>query len=258
MKRLLTTIVFLTFAASGAAAQDAQVVQAFACKLHDGKTMSNVMALADSYREAWPAMGIKDPGGGAFVWTPFREGSPYDYIVGFTNTDLNAMVAGLTSYYGSGRGAGLDAEFAATGECDSLIAFSEQIRQGGGVPDRAGDQPDAIVEVFSCKLNPGSDMGDIAAAEDFWRKQLVSLDSAALKNFEAFRWTPHRGGNGTADFLWVGNSPDLATWAQGETDYLGSKQGQAAEARFAKTSTCVNGLWNGYWIVAPTTGPTAD
>jgi hypothetical protein len=247
----------LAFAASGAYAQDSQIVQAFACNLEDGKTNADVMALADAYRKAWPEMNQQDPMAGAFVWTSFREGSPYDYIVGFLNSDQKTMVAGLESYYASG-GAELDAQFAATGDCDATIMFTEQIRDGGGVPDVAGDGPDAVVETFSCKLNPGSDFGDIEAAEAYWRKQLTEIGSEGHKNFEAFRWTPYRGGTGQSDFFWVGNSPDLATWAQGEMDYLGSKQGQAAEARFAKSSTCVSGMWSGYWIVAPTAGPTAE
>ena len=258
MKRLLTLAVLSIFAASTAFAQESQVVQVFACKLRDGKTMANVTSLADSFREAWPAMNDKDPGAGAFVWTPFREGSPYDYVFGFINTDQKTMVAGLNGYYESGRGAGLDAQFVETGDCDSVIVFSEEIRTGGGIPDKQGNQPDAVVELFSCTINQGFGMADIRAANDFWRKQLAELGSAALSKYEAFLWTPHRGGTGRSDFLWVGNTPDLASWAQGDIDYLGSKQGQAADARFTKVSKCVSSMWAGSWIVAPKAGPTAE
>ena len=64
-------------------------------------------------------------------------------------------------------------------------------------------------------------------------------------------WTPYRGGPGTADFYWIGTYPDLATWVQGETDYVTSKEGAAADARFNDMSQCNSSLWAGYWVYAP-------
>jgi hypothetical protein len=215
------------------------------------------MALADAYRTAWPAFDSPDEGAGAFVWTSFREGSDYDYIIGFINTSMSDMVASLQNYYGSGLGVGLDAQFGALGECDSAIVFSEQIKDGT-IGQTGDDQIDAVVETFACNFKDGSDMEDVEAAEEYWRGQLSDLNSAAVNKFEAYRWTPYRGGNGQVDFMWVGNYPDLATWAQGEEDYMGSKQGQAADERIQKVSTCVSGVWGGYWIVPPAVGPTAE
>lgn len=88
-------------------------MQVFGCKLNPGKSMADVMAPAEAYRSKWSSMKIADKGAGAFVWTSFREGTPYDYIVGFLNTSLKDSVASLESYYGSGVGAGLDAQSAA-------------------------------------------------------------------------------------------------------------------------------------------------
>lgn len=257
MRKLLTVMILTLCAAAGAYAQDSQPVQVFACDLNEGKSVSDVMALAEAYRTAWPSIGITDEGAGAFVWTSFREGTPYDYIVGFINSSLNDAAAGVQSYYGSGLGTGLDAQFQDVGTCDSAIVFSEQIKDGV-ILQTNDDQPDAVVEGFTCNFVDGADMDDIKSAEEYWRKQVADLNSDATNKFEAYRWTPYRGGNGTVDFLWVGNYPDLATWAQGETDYLGSKQGQAADDRLAEVSSCVSGMWMGYWIVAPTAGPTAE
>lgn len=256
MKKLVTATI-LALCASGAYAQDTQPIQIFACKLNHGKTMSNVMALAEAYRSAWPMLNNRDEGAGAFVWTSFREASPYDYIVGFINSSLKDMVAGLQNYYGSGLGAGLDARFTDTGDCISAIVFSEQIKDGV-IGQTADDQPDAVVETFSCNFNDDADMDDVVAAEEYWRNQVADLNSDAVNKFEAYRWTPYRGGTGQADFMWVGNYPDLDTWALGEEAYQASKQGQAADERLQKVSTCISGLWAGYWIVPPAAGPTAE
>jgi hypothetical protein len=256
LRKLLSITVLALYAATGAYAQDSQATQVFACKLKEGQTVENVMSLAEAYRAAWPSMNQEDQGAGAFVWTAFREGTPYDYILGFLNSSLPDMAAGLASYYDSGVGAGLDAQFGETGDCDSAIVLSEQVRNG--VIGNTGDaEADALVEAFSCKINPGADMDDVKAATAFWNKQVAALDSKAVNQYEAYLWTVLRGGNGQADFMWVGNYPDFATWAQGSADYVTSKQGQAAQARFDKVTTCVSGLWSGFWIVPPAAGPTA-
>ncbi len=96
------------------------------------------------------------------------------------------------------------------------------------------------------------------SASDFLNKQIDAIGSAALSQYESYMWTPYRGGTGNWDFLWVGNHSNLSTWAQADTDYYGSKEGQAAEERFQKISTCTNSMWGGYWIVPPAEGPTAE
>jgi len=257
MRKLIYAVILCLGSAAFVHAQEAQPVQVFACKLNEGKNFGSVMDLAEAYRTAWGRMDNPDKNAGAFIWTPFRQGSDYDYIVGFINSSLSDMVAGLKNYYGSGLGAGLDAQFTATGDCISAIMFSEEIKDGT-IGQTADDQPDAMVELFACTLNEGSDMDDVAAAEEFWRKQVADLNSDALNEYEVYRWTPYRGGTGQADFLWVGNYPDIDTWAAGEDAYMGSKQQVAADERFEKVTTCTSGLWNGFWIVPPAAGPTAQ
>lgn len=256
MKILLTIAMLSLIAMFAAATQASQVVQAFACTLNDGKSIDNVWALTDAYIANWSKLDQSDEGAGAFLWTPFRGASDYDYIIGFTNSSLNDMVTGLASYYDSGVGAPLDAQFAETGDCISAIMMSDQIKNGtiGNTADR---ELDAVVELFACTIDKGSDMDDIEAAERYWRDQVADLGSEATNKFEAYRWVPYRGGTGQADFLWVGNYPDFATWAEGETVYQGSKQGKAADARLEKVSTCTSSMWMGYWVVPPPGGPTA-
>jgi hypothetical protein len=53
------------------------------------------------------------------------------------------------------------------------------------------------------------------------------------------------------DFGWIGAYPDMQSYGRGETAYMNSKEGQAAEARFGKVSSCRSALWTGYWVLAP-------
>ena len=253
MNRLITTTFTLLMFAAGAAfaaPPPGQVVQIFGCTLSEGQTQDNVWALADALAANSATQNNPDDAFGMFVWIPYRGATPYDFAFGVLSSDLNAMAAGSMAYQASAGSAAIGARFQTLAGCDSAIMMSDQITEGkiGMTP---GDRvPDAVVETFSCDINDGSDMDDWNGAVKFYQDQVGKIKSAALNQNQAYQWTPFRGGTG-ADIVWVGNSPNLTTWAQGETDYANSAAGQAADDRFAKVSTCTNNLWMGYWLVTP-------
>jgi len=49
----------------------------------------------------------------------------------------------------------------------------------------------------------------------------------------------------------------MVSFGRGMRDYMNAKEGQAADARFEKISTCRSGLWQGYWLLYPQ-APTAE
>jgi hypothetical protein len=253
MKRLITTALTLLVFATGAAfaaPPPGQVVQIFGCTLSDGQTQDDVWALADAFAANAATMNNPDDASGLFLWMPYRGATPYDFAFGVLSGDLNSMAAGSAAYQASDGAAAIGARFQAMDGCDSAIMMSDQISEGK-IGMTAGDRiPDAVVETFSCNINDGSDVDDWNGAVKFYQDQVRKINSAALNQYQAYQWTPFRGGTG-ADIVWVGNSPDLKTWAQGETDYANSAAGQAADDRFAKVSTCTNNLWMGYWLVTP-------
>ncbi len=257
MKKILGAMIIGLCASSGAYAQDQQVLQVFACNFNDGKNLDNLAAWIEDFREFATSGENQDPGAGSFAWLPFRGAAPYDYILGFISSSLNDMATGVQGYYASPQGQALEAQANETADCISGIVMSEQLRNGV-IGNTGDDQLDAVVELFSCTLNRGSDLDDVRSASDFLNKQIDAIGSAALSQYESYLWTPYRGGTGNWDFLWVGNHSNLSTWAQADTDYYGSKEGQAAEERFQKISTCTNSMWGGYWIVPPAEGPTAE
>jgi hypothetical protein len=253
MKTLIATaLAVLAFAATTvqAAPPPGQVVQIFGCTLNEGQTADNVWGMMDALARNSAVTGNPDPAGGLFLWIPFRGATEYDFAFGVLSSDLNSMAAGSTAYAASAGAPEIAARIGAMGDCDSAIMMSDQISEGK-IGMTAGDRiPDAVVETFSCDINDGSDMDDWDSAVKFYQAQVKKINSAGLNQYQAYQWTPFRGGTG-ADVVWVGNSPDLTTWAQGETDYANSAAGAAADERFADVSTCTNNLWMGYWLVVP-------
>jgi len=251
MKFLSVLIGSLFWVVAGAAqAQESSgVLQLFACKLNEGKTAANVWDLLEtlSARVTAPPAGYS-----LFLWTPFRGTFEYDYVWGITSSDLVSMAEGYNGFVSSGSAELMGPRFAEVNErCDSSISLMEDI-QPGAIGNTGDRMPDAVVETFVCTVNAGSTMADVDAAVAFWKAQIPKTGSEALGKYQATLLRPFRGNSGQADFAWIGASPDLTTWARGGMDYLASKDGQAADARFQKVSSCRNAVWNGYWIVPPT------
>lgn len=250
----IALFVMLVVSATIAAAQEAQgpggVVQLFGCTLNEGQTADNVWAAVEALADVPADQANPDPAFGVFVWTPFRGATPYDWVLGVISTDLVSMAEGGEAYAASPRAEANGLRFAALGDCVSVIASSEQLTVGS-IGMTGGDRVrDAVVEVFQCNFENGAGMDDVREAIDFWKEQIAKIDSPATDEYGAFLLTPIRGGTGS-DFLWVGNSPNLKSWAQSTSDYNASPEGRAADARFASISSCLSSMWNGYWIVAP-------
>ncbi len=226
--------------------------QVFACTLRDGKTMDDLWATMESF--ATPEVvstGAGDPGFSIFMWAPFRTAAPYDFVWGVNSSSLVQLGRGLSEYLAGPTTPAIEARFNDTAECIAGIVMSRQTRMGS-IGNTADREVDAIVETLACSLNDNAAPDALDKAVAFWNTQVDKINSPSLKKYGAWLWSPYRGGTGDWDFMWVGAYPDLASWAQGDTDYYGSKEGQAAEARFASTGACPRtSLWFGYWIVAP-------
>jgi hypothetical protein len=253
MKTRITTgfaVLALVAGAAHAEPQPSRVVQAFACNLSDGQTSEDVWALMDALRANAETMDSPDPANGLFLWLPYRGATPYDFLVGVISSDLNAMAAGSMAFQASPGVADIRARFQKMAGCDSGILISDQLSDGK-IGMTGGDRvPDAAVETFRCNFKDGSDMDDWNDAVKFWQEQIPKLNSAAVNEYEAYQWTPLRGGTG-ADVFWVGNSTDLASWAQSTSDYEASEAGREANERFQEVSTCTSQMWMGYWIDTP-------
>lgn len=257
MKQLgVMFVALLGVAALDAAAQTAPptaaITNAFACKLKEGKSYDNVWASLEALanmKVSWRAG--PDPAGSVFLWTPFRTASDYDYIWGYNSTDLNRMGQDLEDYMASPGAEAMEARLADTGDCVSLIAQSRVLRVGtlSNTADRVAD---AVVETFACSYKDGQGPADLDKAIAYWQTESEKIASPGLKAYSAWLWTPFRGTTLDTQAIWVGTYPDIKNWAEGDTAYYASKEGQATDARINAVVDCRSSLWSGYWIVPPT------
>ena len=114
----------------------------------------------------------------------------------------------------------------------------------------AADTP-PVIDTFRCNYTAGKGAGDLTNAISFWNQQMDKLESEAMKQYSAWLITPVRSSL-PYDFYWLGVSPNFTNWTQGNTDYAMSKEGQAAEERFAKMSRCTSAAWTPEQIFGPT------
>jgi hypothetical protein len=94
-----------------------------------------------------------------------------------------------------------------------------------------------IVEAFSCTFNSGKDADDLDDAVKFWQAQVDKIGSKDLDSYFAVTVMPIRA-NFDGDFYWLGSNANLNAFARGQTAYDNSKEGRAADARFAAMSSC--------------------
>jgi len=255
MKKLL--ICALLCAGAFAHAQESQpvnsVLQLFSCKLNPGQNYDDVFSLLEALRDQ--DSGTGENGLGFFLWTPFRVTTDYDYIWGATGADIASTMEGMTQYMSSERSKMLATRFQAVNEhCDATIVLSEQKYVGSEPFDTTmafDRQPDGLVETFVCNNRAGSDSSAVRGAVDFWQQQMKKINSPDLQKYNGYLVTPFRGGAGGVDWGWIGTFPDMVSFGRGMRDYMNAKEGQAADARFEKISTCRSGLWQGYWLLYP-------
>ena len=223
----------------------------FACKLKKDRSMDSVWATMDRIAAlSVPSTAPPDPGFSIFLWTPFRTDSSDDYIWGVNNSSVNQLAQGLSDYLATPQSEAIGASLDASSTCTSGIVGFRQLKVAS-IGNKADRVPDSIVEIYACDLKPGATMEKFDKLAEQWQVDINKIASPALQAYGAWLWTPFRGATGGHAFYWVGAYPDLRSWGHGVTDYFGSKEGQAINARLTEMTTCQTDLWVGYWVIAP-------
>ena len=102
------------------------------------------------------------------------------------------------------------------------------------------DETRAVAEIYACDFVEGKGWSDLEEAAEFYNAQLKKLGSG-LEEIGSFAWEPYRG-DVPFDFLWSTNSPNLNEMGRMSLIYDASKEGQAADAKFATVATCRSGV----------------
>lgn len=94
-----------------------------------------------------------------------------------------------------------------------------------------------VTELFGCNFKDGKDMADLQEAIDFYSAGRSKIGSPELTKMASNVWTKYRG-NSTYDFVWANAGLTLEELGRANLAYDGSKEGQAAEARFNEVVDC--------------------
>ena len=105
---------------------------------------------------------------------------------------------------------------------------------------RAAQAPE-IIEGFGCTFLEGKGMDDLNDAVEFYQSTISRIKSPEFHKMGSVLWLPYRGSGGV-DFVWINNNVTLSEWGKATAAYDSSKEGQAADAKFAEMSTCGSGL----------------
>lgn len=95
-------------------------------------------------------------------------------------------------------------------------------------------------EFYGCTFKEGYGMADLDKAIATWKKV------KQVGSYKAVVLTPQYSNNpDSPDFFWMGTWPDASAMGDGQKHYYEDGAGAAAEAAFAKITTCTSSLWWG-------------
>jgi hypothetical protein len=241
MKRLIS-IAIISCCAGSAFAADTPVIEAFGCKLTEGKTMADF----DRAAAAWAAQADALPENRnyfAAILQPFRGFTQYDVVWIGSNPSVSdwalANAAGMAS-------ASEQAALAALGEtatCESSMFMETALFEG--LKDEPGDN-DALLESYACNLNPGKTRMDAEAME----ATFLAATKAVNPGFSTYRWTPFVG-RSTYQVVYLTVNDDFNAFAAATSAFNNSKEGQASNAAAAATFRCDSALWLGRVLHQP-------
>lgn len=109
--------------------EDPTMIEAFRCKLHEGKGRSDVDATLDNWRGAMDSVGGPDPYT-AFMMTPIASGAGYDVYYFGVHQSATDYAARSTAWLNSAPARDIDRQFSELHDCESSLWFGRQVIEG--------------------------------------------------------------------------------------------------------------------------------
>ena len=98
-----------------------------------------------------------------------------------------------------------------------------------------------VAEVFACTFRDGGDMGDVDRSTEFFKQQIAGSGNEALKNLNAYVWTPFKA-NTPFDVLWFSFHANLNAFGT-VADWMAASDGQAVLASYNESTDCASSLY---------------
>jgi hypothetical protein len=227
------------------AAETGPVREFYACTFNEGKGMADLESFRDFLVEQIDKIGSPDVSAGvSFVWTPYKTNPGPDFLWFDMSANLNALGRAADAFNSSPEGApAVQARIDEVASCGAAgIVYHDQIYDGGediGPPESGA----ALLEFFSCQLNPGKTLADARAAVDVWRGVLDGL--GIYKSYDAYMWTPLIATT-EYDLSYFAVHNNMTDYAARQTAYVTSDAGRNADAGFGEVHRCDSALWWGH------------
>jgi len=251
---VLSTLLFFNCAR---AADAPAVIEAFACNLVAGKTMSDLDKTVDFYQSQRSKMNSSAINKmRSVIWQPLRGRVPYDLIWLNTNLNLSEWGAATAALADSSAGQAVQARFDEVLVCDASGIYTNDLlyRSESGLTE----DDEYVVESFRCKLNPGKTVADTDNAIDAWRPVFAKATKSANTPAAVLRRLPVVSATGF-DLNYVVAWDDVEAYANGNSAYRMDPASGTADERFAKPTSvnphCSAGEWLRHLRNSPASQP---
>lgn len=239
---LVSGLILLSCTAN--AAETGPVREFYACTFNEGKGMSDLESARDFLVEQIDKIGSPDLSAGvSFVWTPYKANTQADFLWFDMSANLSALGRAADAYNNSEEGKAAEARFGEISNCGAAgIVNHEQIYDGGEDISPPEDGA-ALLEFFSCKLNPGKTLADARAAVDVWHAAIEGLGTHT--SYDAYMWTPLVATT-DYDLSYFAVHNNMTDYTARQTAYITSDAGAKADAGFGEVHHCDAALWWGH------------
>lgn len=240
-------ITALAICLSGQAAGQA-VVEGFGCNLNDGKTMDDLMEVAEHYasrRSSIDSDALQKMR--SVVWTPVRGSVDVDLVWFNSNLSYSEWGEAADALAGTDVGQEILARFNTVITCEGSGLSANEVLFTNDTPFE--DDGQVMIESYRCSLNPGKTLADSDKAIDAWRPAFEkAVQNAGVSSFVARR-TPIISGTGF-DLSYLGVWDDAATFAA-VNEALMEDPDNRSDPLFAAAHRCQSALFTGQVVVQP-------
>lgn len=249
MKRITHLLFLMTALAIAplASAADAPMVrEVFLCDFNDGKDMGDLMSARDFYLKQMEKAGLEV--NAAYVWTPYKAGTGFDFVWANNNDSLMAFARGSDAFNASAEGQAAMDRFESVATCSSHLSNRQQTFQAEGELNPGPNG--AVINAFACNYRRGhgpDDLGDLVGHVSEVVGSLDLTDGAV-----GYVSVPGVGaGPDAPDVLFYGVNGSLENWAARSMAFQASPDSASLIRHLNTITDCNAALFYGQRVVPP-------
>lgn len=218
----------------------------YGCNFKDGKDMSDLQKVIDSYSANRAKIGSPELMRMASnVWTKYRGSSPYDIVWANAGLTLEELGKASLAYDSSKEGQATEARFNEVIDCGASGFVLNEVLFQSQEPEGLPEGEEALLESYACQLYPGKTLADTDAAIAAWKGPFEkAVDGPVL----ILRRTPVMLGE--FDVMYLGVWRDIAQFTAVSSAFIENPEAAVSNRLFADAHRCQSGLWKVRNVIA--------